>query len=399
MLAGLRVLDASDGVAGGYCTKLLADMGADVTKVEPPGAGDSTRRTGPFAGDVPNPETSAPFLYLSAGKKSVTLDLERSPGQSIFRVLAGRADIVVENFKPGVMAGLGLDYGTLHEANPGLIMASITYFGQTGPYSSYEACDLVAYAVSGYMYLTGDEDREPLKAGGNQSGYQAGLAAAMAITAALSYRDVAGEGQYIDVSAIEALASTFDGVCVFTMEERLGFVPTRAGTRLISREPHSPYPSNLLPCKDGWVHVHWSPSHPEGLAFLTGNPWLESDEVMGALRGHADEIDEALMEWLKDVPRDEVQALAQEVRVPFTKVQSIAEVMADPQNEASGFFAEAEHPVAGKLRYPASPISATDTRPKPRRAPLLGEHNEEVYSGLLGYALDDLSRLAEMGVI
>ena len=399
LLSGLKVLDASDGVCGGYCTKLLADMGAEVTKVEPPGSGDSTRRAGPFGGGVPNPETSAPFLYLNAGKCSVTLDLKSRPGQVIFTELATVADVVVENARPGVMEEWGLDYPALSQSNPSLVMASITWFGQTGPYRDYEGCDLVAHAVSGYMYLTGDEEREPLKAGGSQSEYQAGLAAAMAITTALSYRDLTGEGQYIDVSAIESLAATFDGVGTFTMEDRLGFVPRRAGTRLISRDSHSPYPSNLLPCQDGWVHVHWSPSFPEGLAFLTGNPRLESDEVMAALRGHADEIDAALTQWLKDVPREEVQAQAQEIRVPFTMVQSVAEVMEDPQNRATGFFAEVEHPVAGKLRLPTSPITTSAIRSMPKRAPLLGEHNEAVYCGTLGYAADELSRLAELMVI
>ena len=271
-LSGVSVLDLSDGELGAYCTKLLADMGANVTKVERPLVGDATRRIGPFLNDVPDLETSAPFLYLNTGKKSVTLNLENETGGSILRELVGRTDIMVECFKPGVLADLGYDYASLEEVNPRLIMASVSYFGQTGAYRDFEGCDLVANAVSGYMYLTGDEDNEPLKPGGSQSAYQAGLAASMAIMAALTYREFTAKGQWIDISAIEALTSTFNGVAAFTMVERTGTVPRRAGTRLINRDSRAPYPSRLLPCKDGWVHVHYSPSFPEGLALLTGNP-------------------------------------------------------------------------------------------------------------------------------
>jgi crotonobetainyl-CoA:carnitine CoA-transferase CaiB-like acyl-CoA transferase len=398
-LSDVTVLDLSDGVSGGYCTKVLRDLGARVIKIELPDTGDSTRRLGPFRDNVPNPETSAPFLYLNAGKKSITLDLKSTGGRDVVLDLVGRADVLIENFKPGVMAELGLGYASLEPVNPGLIMASISYFGQTGAYRDYEGCDLIAYALSGYMYLTGDEDKEPLRAGGSQSEYQAGLAAAMAVMAALAYRDFAAEGQYIDVSAIEALASTFDGVAVYSMFEHRGVVPKRAGTRLIDREPHAAYPSTLLPCKDGWVHVHYSPSNPEGLALLTGKPRLEAPEVLSAMRGHADEVDQLLMDWLKDHTREEVQTLAQELRVSFTMVQSIPEVLADPQNEARGFFVEMDHPVAGKLRYPTSPFRLTESPWRPALAPLLGEHNAEIFCSMLGYSEDDLNRLKESNVV
>ena len=183
------------------------------------------------------------------------------------------------------------------------------------------------------------------------------------------------------------------------MMERRGFLPRRAGTRLSNPDPHSAYPSNLLPCKDGWVHVHSSPSYPEGLAFLTGNPQLAAPEVMEAMRGHADEIDQMLMEWLKDYTREEVQTLAQEIRIPFTMVQSIPEVLEDPQNEAREFFVEIDHPIAGKLKYPRSLFSTPDSPWQPRRAPLLGEDNQEIYCGRLGYNEVDLIRLRALNVI
>ncbi len=398
-LSGVNVLDLSDGVSGGYCTKIMSDLGAQVIKVEPPVTGDSARSAGPFLNDIPNIETSAPYLYLNTGKKSITLDLKNDASKPIVHKLVKQADILIENFKPGVMSELGLDYDILKQLNPGLIMASISYFGQTGPYRDYEGSELIAYAVSGYMYLTGDEDREPLIAGGSQSGYQAGLATVMAVMAALSHRDFTAEGQYIDVSTIEALAGTFDGVAVYTMLEKRGTMPRRAGTRLITRDPHSPYPSALLPCKDGWVHVHYSPSFPEGLALLTGNPRLEEPEVLTAMMGHADEIDQLLMERLKDHTREEIQTQAQELRIPFTMVQSIAEVLDDPQNEATGFFVELDHPVAGKLRYPSLPYHMPESPWQPVRAPLLGEHNRQVYCDVLRYSEKELTVFQESGVI
>ena len=398
-LSGVNVLDLSDGVSGGYCTKIMADLGAQVIKVEPPVTGDSARSAGPFLNDVPNIETSAPYLYLNTGKKSITLDLKSDAAKPIVQELVRQTDILIENFKPGVMAELGLDYASLSQVNPGLIMASISYFGQTGPYRDYEGSELVAYALSGYMYLTGDEDREPLKAGGSQSGYQAGLAAVMAVMAALSHRDFTAEGQYIDISTIEALAGTFDGVALYTTFEKRGVIPKRAGTRLITRDPHGTYPSVLLPCKDGWVHAHYSPSFPEGLALLTGNPRLEEPELLEAMMGHADEIDQMLMEWLKDHTKEEVQILAQELRIPFTMVQSIAEVLDDPQNEATGFFVELDHPVAGKLQYPSPAYHMPESPWQPARAPLLGEHNRQIYCDALGYSENELTAFQESGVI
>ena len=398
-LAGLKVLDLSEGISGGYCTKVLSDLGAQVIKIEAPVVGDCTRRMGPFLNDVPLIEASAPFLYLNAGKKSITLNIEADGAKSILKELAQKTDILVESFKPGYLAELGLGYPDLEETNPGLIMASISYFGQDGPYRDYEGCELVAFAMSGYMYLTGDEDREPLKAGGNQSEYQGGLAAAMSILAALNYRDYTEEGQYIDVSTIEALASTLDGVSVFTTLEHDGVLPRRAGTRLIRRESRAPYPSTLLPCKDGWIHVHYSPSNPEGIALLTGNPRLADPEVLGAMNGHADEIDKLITDWLKDHTREEAQTLAQEIRIPFTMVQSIPEVMDDPQHKARDFFVDIDHPAAGPLKYPRSPFAGPEDQGQLVRAPLLGEHNQQIYCQVLGRSSQEFSRLANQKLI
>ena len=398
-LDGVKVLDLSLGLSGGYCTKMLRDLGAEVIKVEPRGTGDDTRSIGPFLNDESNIETSAPFLYLNQGKKSVALDLGHPEARNLIKRLAAECDVVVESFRPGYLSGVGLDYESLVQVNPRLIMASISYVGQEGPYSQYEGSEIVAYAFSGYMYITGDPDREPLKAGGYQSEYHGGISAAMAVAAALNYRDLTGEGQYIDVSTVEAIASTFEGVSYYSMLERENVLPRRQGTRLIHTGHRAPYPSTLLPCKDGWMHVHYSPSFPDGLATLTGNDRLAEDDVMTAMSGHADEIDELVKDWMEDLTREEVFELSQELRIPFTKVQSIPEVMSDPQNEARAFFRGADHPVAGTLRYPGTPLAPWAEGESPKRAPLLGEHTEEVLRDSLGMSNAEIAGLKDGGVI
>jgi len=214
-LNNLKVIDLSVGYAGSYCTKILRDLGATVIKVESPETGDVTRQYGPFLNDEPNIETSAPFLYLNAGKKSVTLDVYDPKAVEIIKGLVSTSDIIVESFHPGTMKSLGLSYESLSELNPKIIMASLTHYGQEGPYKEYLGSDITSYALSGYMYLTGDEDREPLKAGGRQSEYQCGLSGALSIVAALIGRLFSNRGQYIDVATTESLTSTFDGVGYF----------------------------------------------------------------------------------------------------------------------------------------------------------------------------------------
>ena len=390
-LDGIIVLDLTDGYSGGYCTKILRDLGAEIIKVESPIFGDITRSIGPYLNNQANIETSAPFLYLNAGKKSITLDLNDDSSSHIVQQLISRCDILVENFQPEKKNQLGINYKQLSSQHHSLIMASLTYFGQTGPYSDFYGSDLVSFAMSGYMYLTGDEDKEPLKAGGRQAEYQCGLSGAMAIIASLIGRNLTGSGQYIDVSATEALTSTFDGVGYFQSYEKTNIEPMRAGTRLISREPESPYPSTLLPCKDGWVHIHYSPSNPEGIAFLTQNERLAEDEVLGRMREHANEIDELISLWLKNHTREEIQTLAQEVRVPFTMVQNIEETMSDPQNSHREFFVELTHPVAGTMKYPTSPFRLKSSSWETSAAPLLGQHNNEIFKGYLGLTKHDLN--------
>lgn len=399
-LSDLRVLDLSQGVSGGYCTKLLAGLGADVIKVEPPGRGDALRRMTPFLRDEPHPETGALHLHLNTGKRSITLNIGSASGRRLLRRLVGETDVLMESFAPGHLAGLDLGYKELSQLKAGLVMTSITPFGQQGPCAGHLGPESVVYALGGYMLLSGDPDREPLKAYGYQGEYQAGLQAAVGTLVALAARDEElGRGQQVDVAAVEAVAFLLGGlpqVCHFFGE---GW--RRNGARLVGFSPHYLYPSTIRPCRGGYVHVHSNNRYPELLAALVGEPRLAEPEMLGSLMAHADEIDAAVDRWLAD--RDKWQAVqeAQALRLPFTEVLDPGEVIEDRlgQHHARGFLEEVEHPLTGRLSQPGAPVRMSETPWRTSRAPLLGEHNEEVYCGGLGLSRADLVRLRQAGVI
>ena len=207
VLTGIKVLDLSEDIAGSFCARLLADYGADVLKLEPPG-GASLRRMGPFFQDDPHPEKSLFFLALNLNKKGATLNLKSTTGQAIMRQLAQRVDVIVESFRPGHLDSLGLGYSQLHQLNPSLVMTSITPFGQEGPYSQYQGEEIINYAMGVIMSISGLQDREPLKHGGFQAQYEGGLNGAASTAMALFHQENTGQGQHIDVSITECVAST-----------------------------------------------------------------------------------------------------------------------------------------------------------------------------------------------
>ncbi len=391
-LSGLVVLDLSDNISGPYCTKLLADYGAEVIKIEKPPLGDSSRRAGPFPNDQPDPEKSGLFLFLNTSKKSITLNLESESGPQIFRRMVERADILVENFRPGVMASLGLDYEALAEINPALIMTSISYFGQWGPYRDWEGSDIVAQAMGGLMGLTGEADREPLKLPLSQAEFQGGLNAAVATLSALYFRDETGEGQHVDVSLQEAVASILEAAV--TMYHYSSFVRGRMGSR-----HHLQCPSRVMPAKDRFIHVQAGANWDNFATFLEA-PQLMEPRFVSILRYHyADEVEGLFQPWLEKHEAGEIFTTGQEWRIPFALVLGIDELMGDPQYGARGFFQEIDHPLAGRLIYPGTPFRMSETPPEEKRAPLLGEHNEDVYIGALGLSKDNLAGLKEHGVI
>jgi len=391
-LSGCRVLDLSHNIAGPYCTKILADYGADVVKVEIPGAGDRTRAAGPFPGDRPDIEASGLFLYLNTNKKSVTLNLKSAKGMEILKEMVKQADILVENYSPRVLPGLGLDYETVKKINPGITMVSISNFGQTGPYRDYRATDLNIWGFSGILYECGDPDREPLKMGSNVSEYVAGLYGALVALSTLYYRDEAGIGQHVDVSIGEAL---------HTMQPSMTLV--YCYMEFIRRRGGIHFPWGILPCRDGYIgfflptQTHW-----ESLCVLLGMPEMRDKpeyETPLHREEHRDEIEKIIMNWLKDKRMEEVFHAAQELRLPLTVVPNPQQLFDMPQHKDRGYFEDIDHPVAGRLAYPGAPFRLSETPWHAGRAPLLGEHNEEIYCGRMGYSGEYLAQLKEKGVI
>ena len=400
-LSELTVLDLSQHVAGAYTGKLLAAFGAEVIKVEPPGEGDVARKVGPFPDNEVDPEASALYLYLNTGKQGLTLDISSDEGASVLKELVAQADVLVENFVPGTMESMDLDYSTLSAINPRLVMASISNFGQTGPYRNYRADTMVEMALSGQMYVNGHPDREPLSSTGYQPSYQAALYAYSGIVAALLARDRDGTGQHVDISIQEAMASEHQ----FTLNgfTATGRIRMRAGNRY-----GSVHPTTILPCKasngkPGLVSLGIS-DPTQYVLFLQ---LLDMSELLDDPRfanptlcaNNHEEFNALINPWFMEHTAEEIVHALQDNRIPAAFVNEVNEVLEDPQYEYRGFWREIDHPTAGTNRYAGLPYHLTEAPPVYERANLLGEHTDEVLTGKLGYDADRLAKLREDGVI
>ena len=385
-------------VAAPFCTKILADMGAEVIKVERPGSGDESRTRGPFPGDVPDPEKSGLFFYLNTNKLGITLDYTVGEGTRVLKELAGQCDVIVEDRRPGVLARLGLGYEALSESNPGLVMTSITPFGQTGPYRDYNAYPLNSIHSSGEGYVTPSgspfPDRPPLKLGGYAGEYEVGVYSALATLVALYHRSRSGRGQYIDISKLEALTIS----CLF---DHLPY--TMVGmtvTRLMPRIPET----GVVPCKDGHVMcVSLEQTFWERIKKLMGEPeWTQTDwyKDQDRRREHAAEVRKGLEEWAGTRTKKEIHEGALEEEVALSPFLSPMEVLESALLRSRGFFAEIQHPRMGNVTCITAPYHFSKTPWRCRRpAPMLGEHNEEVYCGRLGYTTQELAGLAGLGAV
>lgn len=384
-LAGLRVLDLTWHIAGPYCTKLLADYGADVIKIERPKTGDPARSTPPFFHNEPGLESSLLFLYLNTNKRSVTLDLKAEDDRNFFLELAKEADVVVESFRPGVMERLGLGFETLHALNPRLIMTSISNFGQTGPDRDLPATELVEYAMSGLMTISGSADNAPLKHGLSQGQYGAGTVAVY-ITTCMTYSQALGApGQWIDVSIQESLASE-----LVLNEPYYAWSGGIQGRRPVSGDGLG----NLVPCKDGYVVIQLAGAKTwEDIVDFLGEPALGAPEFMTATGRNlnADKLDEIMGKRLLQLGMHELFDEGTRRRLLVGMAQEPVDLLACPQLAARGYFVEVEHPVIGSLPFPGEPVkmSATPWSLR-RRPPLLGEHNAEVFTHKFGSNANEL---------
>jgi crotonobetainyl-CoA:carnitine CoA-transferase CaiB-like acyl-CoA transferase len=403
-LSDLKIVELAEMVAGPFCTKVMADLGAEVIKIESPKDGDPARQRGPFPHDQPHPERSALFLYLNTNKRGITLDVRKPEGTRLFRDLLKDTDILVEAWKPGTLAALGLGYEHLKALHPGLIVASLTPFGQTGPYKDYKAYDLNCYQFSVLGYetpfnqVTDPATQPPLKAAGEQANLLAGWTTATAIMCAVHWRHLTGEGQHLDMAEIEAAANMIRPNYPFYYYERPDG-PNRA--RLSKRQEWGlPW---VWPCRDGHVAIlaitdkHWT-----ALKELLGRPEWMDDELFNSPMGrfmHADVIRSLLETWLAEHDRDEIYRNGQALHLPIFPVQNLTEVMATRHFREREFFVPQEIPTAGPVLLPGPPFKMSLTPWSLRRpAPRLGQHNAEVYGGL-GVGLGELARLQEQGVI
>ncbi len=394
LLQGLRVVELGESVSAPYCSKLLADMGADVVKIERPGAGDQTREYGPFLNDQPHLDRSGLFLYLNANKQGVTLDLKAPTGREILGGLLAKSQVFVHNLHPTEMDRLGVDYETLRNHNDQLVMASITPFGLTGRYRDYKAYDINLAAAGGICEGLGSPDREPLTFGTPEVGYFAGMAAASSIVIAL----LAGGGQHIDIAEVESMAGIYNGP-----EALMAVYQWRMTRRTGHHALDFPYPNCILRCKDGYIFV----GSPEGrqwrtlLEVMGGPEWAKEERFRNRTRmnnEYADEVDGYMEEWLLQHTKAELLALALEHRVPLAPVRDFGEVRND--ESLADQFVAIDRPDTGAVSFAGPPykLSGQDAIP-PSPAPFLGQHNADVYCDRLGYTKEELVKLYQTGII
>jgi crotonobetainyl-CoA:carnitine CoA-transferase CaiB-like acyl-CoA transferase len=369
-LTGVRVLDLAGGVAGGYCSKLLADLGADVILVEPP-EGDPCRRLGPFPDDGEDPERSGLPLYLHAGKRSVVADLCGAEGQALLRRLVRDADVLLTAAQPAALARVGLDPERLREEHPSLIHVCITHFGATGPCRDWHGDEITDYAMGGYLAFGGDPDRGPLMVPGYQAQHHAGMQGALAALVALAERDRSGLGQFVDVSAVEAMLSAHSWTSVAWSHE--GQVMSRT-------------PTDLIRCADGWVFFMLT--NLEGLALLIERPDLLEDPRFSTVLNriqHREALQGIVADWCAGQTMETIYRRGQELRVAVTPVATVRDLADSAQLRARDWFQTVEHPRAGSVRLPGAPYVLTRTAgPRRRSRAAAGPARRRDPSGRLG---------------
>jgi crotonobetainyl-CoA:carnitine CoA-transferase CaiB-like acyl-CoA transferase len=406
MLSPYRVLDLTDE-KGLFCGKLLGDLGADVIKVEKPG-GDPARSIGPFYQDEEDPEKSLLWFAFNTSKRGITLDIEVPDGREAFKSLVKTADFIVESFPPGYMGKLGLGYEELEKINPGVIMISITPFGQTGPYKDYNAPDIVLWAMGGRMYSVGDADRPPLRISYHSQAYlQAGLDAAMVALLALYYRQLTGEGEFVDVSVQAAAAQPSDSS--WDIQKRIRYRGGVLNPGLQIRRTWR--------CQDGlvtWIFmpgqmggrrrneafINWMDS--EGMAddFLKEFDWdnLDYAEVT---QETIDRLEAPTVKFFMQHTKLELLEGAVKHRILFYPQFDTTDILESVQLSARGYWVELEHPeLDATITYPGAFAKFSETPPQiTRRAPLIGEHNQDIYKNELHMSDQEIKRLKQSKVI
>lgn len=398
-LAGLRVIDFGQGVSAPHCARLFADYGADVIKVEPR-AGDAARHSGPYPGDLPDQERSGLFFFHNTNKRGVTCQVEHPEGRRLFLDLVSKADVLIENNLPAQMRAWNLDYATLAAHNPRLVMISITPFGQTGPYSEWNGSDLNAYHLSGASArYCGRPHEMPLEHGTFSADYFGSVTGAAWGLGAVFGRDLVGGGQHVDVSSAEAIAAAFVGGQNIGGLAQDGRSDSRTGVGMPLGAP-----ATILPCKDGHVWMlALEPGQWKGLRKVMGDPeWanLEMFNDMYTRAQNADLIYELMADWLMAHGKMELMEMCQAAGCPVTAVFTIEEAARHPHLQARDYFVDIEHPALGRVHSLGAPFKLPASPGGPHSpAPLLGQHNQEVYGGLLGLSAAEIERLQALGAL
>ena len=414
LLSCYRALDLTDE-KGFLCGRILGDFGVDVVKIEPPG-GDPGRNIGPFYHDIPDPEKSLYWFAYNANKRGITLNIETADGRDIFKRLVKTADFVIESFPPGYMDSIGLGYETLSHINPGVILTSITPFGQTGPWRDYSGADIALWALSSYMYVTGDEDRPPVWLSHPQSYLHAGLEAAAGTLTALHYRQLTGEGQWVDVSAQQSL------VLISLQNQQYWdlarFNPRRAGAFQQRSGVKWAYQRRLWECKDGFVTFILFSGHLGAVGNRALTEWMDRE---GLAPEHMKKIDwdtfdpqaadltdeeyaqmmDALAQFFKRHTKAELYEQAAKARIVLYPCSTMEDLRNDPQLAARDFWVEVEHDeLPDRISYPrpATRFSAGACNIR-LRAPTVGQHNAQIYQGELGLSPGEMVALKQAGVI
>ncbi len=409
MLSALRALDLTNEI-GFFCGKILGEFGVDVIKIEKPG-GDPARNYGPFYKNEPDPEKSLYWFAFNDSKRGITLDIETEEGQGIFKKLVKNADFVLESFPVDYLEKLGLGYEQLSVINPGLIMTSITPFGQTGPYKNYKGTDLIAMAMGGIMSLTGEPGGIPCRLSPNHAYCLGGTNAALATMTAYYYRQWSGEGQYIDVALSEcAVREDYNEVPIswefgHYNAGRHGDIMFRYGVNT----------RTIWLCKDG--HVTWTlfggtigASENKQLA-----RWLEEEGLLGDLgdidwdqfgfdgitQEKIDRIEKPVLELLKRYTKKEIEDESMKRGLRISAVNDVRDLYESVQLKFRGYWKDIEHPeLSDIVPYAGHMFLSSETKTEPRcRAPLIGEHNREIYEGELGFSRSTVADLKEKGVI
>ena len=402
-LEGIRVIDLTRILAGPFSTMLMADMGADIIKVEQPGTGDPARGNGPFlspgGAESSEQQFSTYFMSINRGKRSIAIDLSKPKGREVLLKLAETADVLIENFRPGTMQKLGLDYEAVKARNPRIVMCSVSGFGQSGPYAHRPALDVIVQGMGGMLSITGEPGRGPVRPGASIGDITSALFATIAIQSALLERHNSGEGQYIDISMLDCQVAIMENA--FMRYFTLGQTPQRIGTRHPSSTPFQAFETAdghvvvaiMGGSTDQWPLFCAAIDHVELIddeRYTTG--WSRTQ--------HYDELIPVIEEVMRQKTTSEWVELLSDMGVPVGPVQDIAEVANDPQVNHREMFVELPHPVLGQVKFTGNPIKMSRTPSGPRRVPpQLGEQTSEVLTADVGLSPEDVAELFNEGVV